>query len=201
MSCWLSSEVETVSDCHLDTRQAVFSLLANSLLCHAVVCGSGRSRSRCKCMMAALLKCQAKKKKTQTSRKGTALTLNCRISTCAASHTSSLLLHFVCVCVCRCACVSGILKKMKVFQDYLDQHRDLISLVAKIVLATGNFYYYYYFFIESSFTGTNTRVQCIREDFHSFSLLGGCGILIQNKMSYLNKLKQKILPSHAVSCQ
>lgn len=43
---------------------------------------------------------------------------------------------------CRCACVAGILKKMKVFQDYLYQHRDLISLVAKIVLATGKFLFF-----------------------------------------------------------
>lgn len=42
------------------------------------------------------------------------------------------------LCVCRCECVSGILKKNKAFQDYLHQHRDLISLVAKIVLAAGN---------------------------------------------------------------
>lgn len=46
------------------------------------------------------------------------------------------------LCVCRSACVSGILKKMEVFQDYLHQHRDLINLVAKIVLATGTFFFF-----------------------------------------------------------
>lgn len=84
---------------------------------------------------------------------------------CSVTYIFSFSPLCVCLCVCRSACVSGILKKMEVFQDYLHQHRDLINLVAKIVLATGTF-----FFFQSSFTGTNMRVQCVREDFHSSSI-------------------------------
>lgn len=60
---------------------------------------------------------------------------------CSITYIFSFSPLCVCLCVCRSACVSGILKKIEVFQDYLHQHRDLINLVAKIVLATGTFFF------------------------------------------------------------